>query len=818
MSRTRGASCRSSARILVAAAAAITAQAARTGHAGAVTATWNGGFGTWSVASNWSPAVVPNNGGGNTFDVVIDSNNQVPSAVDLDILPTINTLTLNAGDSINGGNNGFTIAGGSVLNNGWIHGIATLQYSSNFSLTGSGSVNFDTIGGLFGPTQSGFTFSNGAGQQIRGAMMMGIASAPILGTNSGRITAVGSPVANTLRLRADTTSGLVNTGTLEAINSGPFLTVLQLSGKYENAGGTIQADMGNSRVVLAGATVNGGVLSAASATSGFQALAGTAVNNASITIASGAAGSFLNGSSLSAGTVAMSGSGRLSLEQGVTVNNTSIMGTSTGTIDIPIGTVTTGTTVTMNNVSLSGQVHVGASSLTLGGTITNNAAMNIDSPGGCGFGMSSDLTLAGNGTMNFAAPVAFLGLGSGPSHTLTNGPGHTIAGRLFLGVGTIAIVNHGTITANQLGASLTVNPTAFSNDGTMLAGNHGALLLRPTMGGTSLTYQHSGAIASVGTSAVVSVGNGVTVAGSGSWTADGGTIALAPNSAITTTGTITIKNGGRLIADPGATLTTSNAVNLDSGTVSGVITGGPSSSIHSSGDSVFTAGATKAIKAGALSIASMTRLDVSDNDLVIGAATPKDVIAAYIRQGRRGGDWTGDMLVSSSAAADPHRATTLGLLSGAEYSSAGGNGSFSGQSYVASDTLVKYTYYGDTDLNGRVNFDDYVRADHGLNNHLTGWLNGDFDGNGIVNFDDYVLIDLAFNTQSGTLGRALSFLDGSDVRVDSMSDPALRRVQQHFAEFGGDYASHFLAAVPEPTAVALANIALALLRPRRRRP
>jgi hypothetical protein len=41
--------------------------------------------------------------------------------------------------------------------------------------------------------------------------------------------------------------------------------------------------------------------------------------------------------------------------------------------------------------------------------------------------------------------------------------------------------------------------------------------------------------------------------------------------------------------------------------------------------------------------------------------------------------------------------------------------------------------------------------------------------NGAVNFDDYVLIDLAFNTQSGSLGRALSFLDGSDTSLDGMS-------------------------------------------------
>jgi hypothetical protein len=66
---------------------------------------------------------------------------------------------------------------------------------------------------------------------------------------------------------------------------------------------------------------------------------------------------------------------------------------------------------------------------------------------------------------------------------------------------------------------------------------------------------------------------------------------------------------------------------------------------------------------------------------------------------------------------------------------------------------VKYTYYGDTDFNGKVNFDDYVRTDSGFNNHLSGWLNGDFDGNGVVNFDDYVLIDLAFNTQNTTLRR-----------------------------------------------------------------
>ena len=65
--------------------------------------------------------------------------------------------------------------------------------------------------------------------------------------------------------------------------------------------------------------------------------------------------------------------------------------------------------------------------------------------------------------------------------------------------------------------------------------------------------------------------------------------------------------------------------------------------------------------------------------------------------------------------------------------------------------LVKYTYYGDTDFNGIVNFDDYSRTDAGFNSGASDWFHGDFDGNGLVNFDDYSLIDLAFNTQGSAL-------------------------------------------------------------------
>jgi hypothetical protein len=126
---------------------------------------------------------------------------------------------------------------------------------------------------------------------------------------------------------------------------------------------------------------------------------------------------------------------------------------------------------------------------------------------------------------------------------------------------------------------------------------------------------------------------------------------------------------------------------------------------------------------------------------------------------------------------------------------------------------------GDADRNGTINFDDYVRVDHGFHNNLTSWANGDFNYDGKVNFDDYVIMDLNFNEQAGSTLRAVSFLDGSDRGSDGMDSLALRKVQQHFTQFGTDYARSFLAAVPEPATVGFVGLAgFCALAARQRRP
>ena len=162
----------------------------------------------------------------------------------------------------------------------------------------------------------------------------------------------------------------------------------------------------------------------------------------------------------------------------------------------------------------------------------------------------------------------------------------------------------------------------------------------------------------------------------------------------------------------------------------------------------------RVIDTDALSIVGTGKLDLTDNDLIVdyAGASQLAAVTALINQGRNGGLWDGNGITSSTAGANPLHNTTLGRMEGSEFDAIYGAAAlFSGRTVDATSVLVKYTYYGDADFNGVVNFDDYSRTDAGFNFGRTGWVNGDFDGNSIVNFDDYSLIDLAFNTQGAAL-------------------------------------------------------------------
>ncbi|MBC8108154.1 MAG: autotransporter-associated beta strand repeat-containing protein [Anaerolineae bacterium] len=322
-------------------------------------------------------------------------------------------------------------------------------------------------------------------------------------------------------------------------------------------------------------------------------------------------------------------------------------------------------------------------------------------------------------------------------------------------------------------------------------------------------------------------GTSISFGSSGTLLATSGTL-LVTGGVIGTRDVVVFEDGGTLDAD-GAPFVTS-----------GTITGPGALTKHGAGvlvaKHVRTGGlhvnagivgiTPNGAAAGASNIGSLTiaggpsaptaRFDLADNDAVF-TATPRADVQSYINFARNGGAWNQPGLSSSSAASSVPKNKTLGVLSGAEYNALYPGGDFNGFTLTATDVAVKFTYYGDVDFNGVVDFDDYSRIDAGFNNNRTGWLNGDVDANGIVDFDDYSLIDQAFNTQSGTLRRAMSYLDGSDRSEKGMDEPSLQLVMDHLGQFGEQYAAGFLNSVPEPTSTVVMSGLAVLAAGRRRR-
>jgi hypothetical protein len=151
--------------------------------ASASSQTWNGGTGNWSNASNWTPAVVPNDPSTNVY---IDNGNGVSSVVTYDLnLGFVNQLTLDPGDTL-------SVAPTTTLLTAQIYVSGTLNNAGYLQAIGgvvnTGIMN-DTAGEIFalGLDNSG-TINNGSG-----AFFFGGLDAPMW-NNSGMINNYGSMI------------------------------------------------------------------------------------------------------------------------------------------------------------------------------------------------------------------------------------------------------------------------------------------------------------------------------------------------------------------------------------------------------------------------------------------------------------------------------------------------------------------------------------------------------------------------------------------------------------------------------------------------
>jgi len=127
-----------------------------------------------------------------------------------------------------------------------------------------------------------------------------------------------------------------------------------------------------------------------------------------------------------------------------------------------------------------------------------------------------------------------------------------------------------------------------------------------------------------------------------------------------------------------------------------------------------------------LAVSGNGRLDILNHFIQVNyvGASPLAQIESWIAAGYAGGAWTGNGIRSSLAAAAGNTAV--------------------GYNDNGSRVLLKYTYYGDVDLDGIVNFADLLALSQNYN-AAGGWARGDFDFSGGVNFADLLRLSQNYN-------------------------------------------------------------------------
>ena len=266
-------------------------------------------------------------------------------------------------------------------------------------------------------------------------------------------------------------------------------------------------------------------------------------------------------------------------------------------------------------------------------------------------------------------------------------------------------------------------------------------------GGGGLTI--NGTVANGGNALTLNGPSNMTLAGvisgTGSLTKEGtGTATLSANN--TYSGNTTVNNG-----------------TLVAGHVHGLGNGGLT--INNTAKTTLQSGLSAPVQLTSLIMQGGTSptgtFDVTNNNLIVHNGNLTN-LTADIKHGLNisGAAWTGSGITSSTAAADGSGLTAVGIMSNDD----GSGGTIYGTwpvgadaggavSVTNTDVLVKYTYFGDADLDGQVgNGTDYLLWSTGFSNNLTGWLFGDFDYSGAVgNGTDYLLWQTGFSNQGAPL-------------------------------------------------------------------
>ncbi len=437
-----------------------------------------------------------------------------------------------------------------------------------------------------------------------------------------------------------------------------------------------------------------------------------------------------------------------------------------------IGTVNqTGGTLTVTNTG-DGYFIIGgrASSLATGiynlsgGSVTANTNVRIGGYGtgtlnqtGGAFNTASYLSIGrfsgstgavnvSGGTLNQSNASLSLIVGEAGSGTMNiSGSGNVIAaGQVILGLtggtGTLNL-NGGMLTTTQISKGTGIGSIYFDG-GTLRASVNKTTFLPNSI---PTTIEDGGAIVdtngfNITIASPLLHDPGLGVNPDGGLTKHGsGTLTLA--GANTYTGP-TIVNTGKVIFNQA--IKTSGAV---------VIASGASIEVAANGTSLGVS------KVKSLSLAAMganytLKLELHDNDLIIDYTSGSSPYATTVDQVKKGLSLlggNGQGIASDRVDDQTIAGTMLGVVDNGTIG--GAITSISGSLTSPDSVLVKYTWFGDANLDGVVDGNDFALIDTGFGagGALNGWVFGDFDYSGTVDGSDYALIDTGYLSQTATL-------------------------------------------------------------------
>jgi len=731
-----------------------------------VSVTWtdttNFTIGNWNAASNWSPAVVPNNGAStyavtlpgvadpDYYNVTLNVNATVDSlAVDTganflmyDSLTVTGNISLNSSFSsiIVGESSSEMTVDGTLINDGILSaepGVANIHALDNNGLVEAYDGTINITGGGSGITD----IPASAGVSVGG---------------TGSINVINGGVSSNALASLATIEGVLtvsDAGQLTVNNSVTLSSTALINvGNVEEEGNAVL-------------TITGGVTNSGLFTDSEQF---PAAFDGVITVD----GAFTNEAT---GTVSVGGTGGA---------------VSFGSLD-NLGAVTIATGATL---SVSGSETVdGAGSISESGGANNiNGAEGLTIAAGNGSNASYTL---GGGTLTCYGPE-YIGSGSDANGSFNQSGGNNYVSyfnEMFVGyaststgaytLGNGSLVSTG---AEIIGVFGTANFT--QTGGTNLITGLAELDIAQSAG-SNASYQLSGGTCSaqnvyVGGSSNGAGGNGsLTVSGSGS---------MGVNNALT------VYNNGLLAVNGGsvnaATLNLLGQYTQTAGSATfGHIAGTGQVSISGGVTTLGLDGGGSQI--GSLTMSASGTLDITNNHLIIayGASDPIATIISYLRSGFNNGGWNGPGIISSSA-----QTPTNGFAYGVGFADGNDNvvsGLSSGQ------IELKYTLLGDANLDGTVNGSDFsiLAANFGLG--ATNWDQGNFLYGSSVNGSD-------FSALAANFGQGDS---GADVAVTQADINAL----DSFAIANG-LPLPTIASVPEPASAGLLLAGITIMTRRRR--